>query len=169
MSTPINNIVRGGAQGRTLFMSALPVLTTAVSFNQGDLLAYDTVNHRLKAAATGDGANILGVAPVTIVNGLAPSPYQGTAVDASQGISDIAGPQYGVVASFTLDTGSTLQPGAPVYLSVNGPQYVSTVQGGGTDKYVGLYVGPAVTSSAAGTKGDVLVGCRYNCDGAILF
>jgi hypothetical protein len=169
MTTPINNIVRGGAQGRSIFSSVLPVLTTAVSYNQGDLIAFDTGNHRLKTAVTGDGANILGVAINTIINGLPASPYQGTAVDASEGLSDMGGPLFGVVASLILDTGSTLNPGDKVYISTVGAQNVSTVQGGGTDKYIGLYVGPAITSSAAGTKGDILVGARYNADGGILF
>lgn len=163
-TSPINNIVRGGAQGRSIFMSALPVLTTAVNYNQGDLLAFDTVNHRLKAAVTGDAANILGVAINTIVSGIPKSPYQGTAVDASEGLSDMGGPLYGVVASLTLDTGSTVNTGDPVYLSNVGAQNVTPTQPG-SDPTIGMWVGPAVSSAAAGTKGDVLVGARYGMTG----
>lgn len=160
-TTPINNIVRNGAQSKAIFMSALPVLSSAVSYNQGDLIAFNTGSNILKAAVTGDGANFLGVAVNTVVNGLPKSPYQGTAVDASEGASDMSGPVYGVVASLFLDTGSTLAPGDPVYLSNTDAQHVSTVQGGGTDKSIGIFVGPSVTSSAAGAKGDILLGAWY--------
>lgn len=160
MTTAINNIVRGGAEGKSVFASALPVLSTSVNYNQGDLLAFDTSNKILKAAATGDGANCLGVAINTIVDGLPKSPYQGTAVDASEGLSDMGGPLYGVVASLILDTGSTLDPGDAVYYSTVDAQHVSATQPG-SDPSIGIYVGPSVSSSAAGTKGDILVGARY--------
>ena len=51
-TTPINNIIRGGAQGRSLFPSALPLLSSSVNFNQGDLLCYDGTNKVLIPAAT---------------------------------------------------------------------------------------------------------------------
>jgi hypothetical protein len=169
MTTPINNIVLGGNQGKSVFRSALPVLSSAVSYNQGDLIAFDTGNKILKAAATGDGANFLGVAVNTVVSGLPKQSYTGTAVDASTAFSDLAGPQYGVVASLILDTGSTLNPGDVVYLSNTDAQHVSTVQGGGTDKPIGIFVGPAVTSSAAGAKGDILIGLCYGQSASIQF
>src|SRR6266478_10224265 len=102
-TTPINNIVRGGSQGRSVFPSALPVLSSAVNYNQGDLLCFDGTNHVLIPAATGNFANFLGVAINTVVTGLPKSPYLGTAVDASEGASDMGGPLYNVVVSLFLD------------------------------------------------------------------
>lgn len=159
-TTPINNIVRGGAQGRSVFASALPVLSSAVNYNQGDLLCFDGSNHVLIPAATGNAANLLGVAVNTIVSGLPKSPYN-TAVDASEGASDMSGPLYSVTVSLTLDTGSALYPGDPVYLSTVGPQNVTSTQPG-SDGSVGIYVGLGhITSATAGQKADILIGSRY--------
>jgi hypothetical protein len=163
MTTPINNIVRGGAQGRSVFSSLLPVLSTSVSFNQGDLLYFNTSTHVVAPAATGNAANCLGVAINTIVNGVPKSPYT-TAVDASEGFSDLGGPLYGVVASLILDTGSTVNPGTLLYYSTVGAQNVTPTQPG-SDPAIGIWVGPAVSSSAAGAKGDVLVGAAYGMTG----
>ncbi len=166
MTTPINNIVRGGAQGRSIFPSALPLLSSSVNYNQGDLLCYDGSNHVLITAATGNFANFLGVAVNTVVNGLPKTPYQGTAVDASEGASDMAGPLYNVVVSLTLDTGSSLAPGAPVYISSVGPQNVAATDPGSGDS-IGIYTGTqgTISGSAAGLKIDVLVGARYGMTG----
>jgi hypothetical protein len=160
-TTPNNNVVRGGAMARSLFMSALPVLSSAVSFNQGDLITFDTSAKVLKPAATGAGQYFLGVAVNTVVSGLPKQPYTGTAVDASTGLSDLSGPVFGVVASLYLDTGTSLNPGDSVYISNTDAQHVTTTQGGGTDLAIGIYVGPAITSSAAGAKGDILIVARY--------
>lgn len=161
-TTPINNIIRGGAQGRSIFPSALPFLSSSVSYNQGDLLCYDGSNHVLIPAATGNFANFLGVAINTVVSGLPKSPYQGTAVDASEGASDMGGPLYGVTVSLTLDTGGTLAPGEPVYLSSVGAQNVAASDPGSADS-IGIYMGNqgSISSSAAGLKIDVLIGSRY--------
>lgn len=167
MSTPINNIIRGGAQGKSLFDSALPVLSSAVSYNQGDLIAFDTSTKVLKVAATGDGGEFLGVAVNTVVNGLPKQAYQGTAVDASVGASDMAGPMYGVVASLFLNSGDAFTSGAPVYLTAD-PQTVTVTQPG-SDESIGVFVGPAITPAASGTKGDVKLGLRYGVGGGILF
>lgn len=158
-TTPINNIVRS-VSPKSIFESALPVLSSSVSFNQGDLIAFDTTNHILKVAATGDGANFLGVARNTIVNGLPKSPYQGTAVDASEYPSDIAGPVYGVVAFFTLKTSDTVTPGVKLYLTASA-QTVTVTQPG-SDAAIGIYQGKGVTSAPAGTLIDVLVTANYS-------
>ncbi len=165
MTTPINNIIRGGAQGKSIFASALPVLSSAVNYNQGDLLCFDGSNHVLIPAATGNFANLLGVAVNTVVNGRPKSPYQ-TDTDASEGASDMAGPLYSVVATFTLDTGSSLYPGDPVYLSNVGPQNVAGTDPGSADS-IGIYTGTQghLSSSSAGQKIDVLVGARYGMSG----
>lgn len=158
-TTPINNIIRGGAQGKSLFPSALPLLSTAVSYNQGDLICFDGTNHVFIGAATGNAANFLGVAINTIVNGLPKSPYQGTAVDASEAFSDLGGPLYDCVVTLTVDTGSNIFPGCPVYISNVGFQNVSA--SGSTS--VGIYSGSqgTIASTVAGQKIDVLVRSRY--------
>lgn len=165
-TSPINNIIRGGAQGRSMFPSALPVLSTAVNYNQGDLLCYDGSNHVLIGAATGNFANFLGVAINTVVNGLPKSPYQGTAVDASEAASDMGGPLFNVVVSVTLDTGGSLAPGAPVYISSVGFQNVAATDPSSADS-IGIYTGQqgTISGSAAGLKIDVLLGARYAMTG----
>lgn len=166
MTKPINNIIRGGAQGKSLFDSALPVLDSTVSYNQGDLIAFNTSSNILKTAATGDGANFLGVAINTVVNGLPKQPYQGTAVDASVGASDMGGPLYSVVASLFLTTGDAYNLGDEVYLTSD-PQTVTSVQPG-SDKSIGVYVGQTtIASAASGTKGDIKLGLRYSVGGGI--
>jgi hypothetical protein len=158
-TTPINNIVREVAP-KSLFASALPVLSTAVTYNQGDLLSFDATNNILKpVTGNGDSTFILGVAVQTVVSGIAKSPYIGTAVDASQGFSDFAGPQYGVVASLKLASGQNYTPGAPVYLTSTDAQTVTSAAGGSS---IGLFQGRTITSAATGLSGDVLVGARYN-------
>ena len=166
-TTPINNIIRGGAQGRSLFPSALPLLSSSVNYNQGDLLCYDGTNKVLIPAATGNFANFLGVAVNTVVNGKPKSPYQ-TATDASQGPSDMGGPLFSVVVSLTLDTGSSLSPGSPVYLSSVGAQNVAGTDPGSSDS-IGIYTGTqgTLSSSVAGQKIDVLIGARYGMSGLV--
>lgn len=166
MTTPINNIVRGGAQGRSIFASALPLLSASVNYNQGDLLCYDSSNKVLIPAATGNYANFLGVAVNTVEDGLPASPYPGVPVN--EQASDMAGPLYSVVVSLTLDTGSSLSPGAPVYLSSVGPQNVAANDPGSNDS-IGIYTGSqgVLTSSAAGQKIDVLIGARYGMSGLV--
>jgi hypothetical protein len=161
MSSPKNNIVRSVAP-KSLFESALPVLDNTVTYNQGDLIAFDTNNGVLKAAATGDIDNLLGVARQTLIDGVMPSPYQGTAVDASQAIEDVAGPVYGIVASMVLLNGDTFNPGDKVYLTAD-PQTV-TVTNPGSGKNCGIYQGRAITAGSA-SVGDVLIGARYGLSG----
>jgi hypothetical protein len=169
MTTPINNIIRGGSQAKSVFQSALPVLSSAVSYNQGDLIAFDSSNHVLEQAASGMGASFLGVAVNTVVSGVPKSPYSGTEVDSSVGASDMEGPVYGVVASLTLKTGDSFTLGAPVYLTTDA-QTVTVTQPPGSDPSIGMFVGQiAVTTAAAGAKGDILVGLRYGLGGGIQF
>lgn len=157
-TTPINNIVREVAL-KSLFESALPVLSTSVNYNQGDLLSYDNTNNILKpVTGNGDSTFILGVARQTIVNGKTASPYT-TAVDGSQAIEDVAGPAYGVVASLKLTSGVDYIPGKPVYLTTTDAQTVTSQAGGSS---IGLFQGRAIVSAAAGLTGDVLIGARFN-------
>lgn len=158
MTTATNNIVRS-VSPKSLFESAYPVLSSSSNWNQGDMLAFDATNKILNAVTgTGSAANLCGVAVQTIVNGKVPSPYQGTAVDASQAISDVEGPQYGVVCAFYLTSGNAFTPGVKVYIGADA-QTVSTTATGSS---VGIYQGAAVTPSGSGTVGDVLIGARYS-------
>lgn len=163
MSTSRNNIVREVAP-KSLFASALPVLSSSVTYNQGDFLALDTGTYALKVAGTADIDNLLGIAQNAITNGKMVSPYQGTAVDASAGIVDIAGPVYGVVASMYLLSGDTFNPGSKVYLTSD-PQTVTVTDPSSGAKNCGIYQGPTVTPSASGSLGNVLIGARYGLAG----
>lgn len=167
MTTAINNIIRGGAQGRSLFPSALPLLTSAVNYNQGDLLCLNTGSHILAPAATGNVTNFLGVAVNTIVDGKPRSPYPGVPVNEAP--SDLAGPLFSVVVSLILDTGSTLNPGDLVYLSAVGAQNVADSDPGSNGS-IGIYTGTqgVFSSSTAGQKIDVLIGARYGM-GSLVF
>lgn len=164
MTTAINNIIRQGAQGRSMFASALPVLSSAVSYNQGDLLCFDTSGNVLAVAATANVANFLGVAINTVVSGVPASPYPGVPV--TEAASDMGGPLFGVVATFTLETGSDLAPGDLVYLSAVGAQTVADSDPGSNGS-IGIYTGTQGTlaSSAAGQKVDILVGARFGMSG----
>lgn len=165
-TTAYNNIIRGGAQGRSIFPSLLPVISTSVSFNQGDLLTFNTSTNVVQAAVTGQSDKLLGVAINTIVLGIPKSPYQGTAVDASEGLSDMGGPLYSVVATLILDTGSTLVPGQKVYVSNTDAQHVTPTQPG-SDTACGVYSGSqgSLSGSAAGQKVDILIGATYAMTG----
>ena len=69
MSVAKNNIVRQIAP-KTIFGSALGVLSTSVTYNQGDLIAFDATNKILKpVTGAGDAANIL-ASRSNIVTGL---------------------------------------------------------------------------------------------------
>jgi len=163
MSVSQNNIVRS-VNPKSLFESAKPVLSSAVTCNQGDLIAFDTSAKVLKVAGTADIDTLLGVSRVKLINGVVASPYQGTAVDASVAISDVAGPVYGVVAFFSLKVGDNFNPGDKVYLTSDPQTVTSTDPGSG--KNLGLFQGPlAVVSAGTGQVGDVLVGARYGLSG----
>ena len=156
-----NRIVRE-VNKRSVFPSAQAVISSAVSFNQGDLLVFDDTNNLLKVpSAETEGSTFLGIAEVSITSGKLTSPYTGTAVDASQAISDIPGPAYGVVANLVLKTGDTIAPGDLVYLDpASGTQNVSVTG----NKAIGIYQGKAKSSVAAGTTIEVLLGTRHPGD-----
>jgi hypothetical protein len=157
MSIAKNNLKRELAY-KSLFSSAKPVLSTASNWNQGDILAYDATNNIINAVTgTGSSANLVGVAVNTVVSGKQPSPYSGTAVDASQAIEDMAGPRYGSIFTMSLNTGDIWVPGQAAYL-MSDPQTLTSAVTGNS---VGIYQGPAITSAASGTTGDFLIGARY--------
>jgi len=149
-TTPKNRIVRSVAPG-SIFENAKPLVSSAISWNQGDLLYLDTVNHLLKPLdSDAHAATICGIARQTIVSGKPVSPYQGTAVDAAQAIEALAGPQHGVVAKMLLKAGDSFVPGGLVFYGTD----AQTVSSSGTN-LVGVFQGPAITA-AAGDEGEVL-------------
>lgn len=160
MSTPKNREIRDIAR-KSLFASALNVISSAVSFNQGDLLVFDDTANLLKVpSAEAEASTFLGMAPVTIVSGKLAYPYT-TDVDASQAVTDVPGPIFGVIAKHISKTADAWNPGDAVYLyPTGGAQYVSSA---GT-KQVGVYVGPAIASAAAGQEVEWYVGDRHPGD-----
>lgn len=167
-SLPKNRVFRSLVPARSIFEDALPFLGS-ITCNQGDLLAFDTGSNILKVvAATGDAANFLGISVATLVSGKLKSPYV-TAVDASQAASDIAGPQYGCVATMKLKSGDTFTQGGKVYLADGqDAQTVSSVNPG-DGNYIGLFQGSTVTASSS-SEGPVLLGARYGLgSGQIIF
>ena len=150
MSIAKNRIVRQG-QMLPVFADASPLVNSTISWNQGDLLYLDTVNHLLKVVtADADAATFAGIAQQTIVSGKPKSAYQGTAVDAAQAIEAIAGPQHGCDAKMKLFPGNVFHPGDLVYPVGGDPQMVSS---NGVNA-IGVFVGPTVTG-AAGSEGVV--------------
>lgn len=151
----VNKITRS-VNPKSAFESAKAVISSSLSFNQGDLLALDTTNHILKVVnAETDSANFQGIARVTIVNGKIASPYN-TDVVASQAIADVPGPQVGVVAKCVLKTGDSLNPGQVVGLyPTAGTRGVSSTV---TTNAIGVYQGPAIANAAAGTEVEIYMG-----------
>lgn len=154
-TTAKNTIVRSPKPYRPI-ESAKNFISTAISWNQGDLLYLDTTNHLIKPiAADADTAYFLGVATQTIVSGKEKSPYT-TDVDASQAISDVAGPMAGVEITVILNSGDTFHPGDLVYPvgASGGTQTVSTSSNTSARKACGYFVGAQATGD--GTKTGVI-------------
>lgn len=159
MSVANNNLIREVNPGRSLFASIKPVISssTLCTWNQGDILCMDSTQVLRPVTGSGDGTIVVGVAVNSMTNGVMPSPYQGTAVDASAAVEDAAGPLYGNVFSMQLASGVTFTPGNKIYLAGD-PQ---TVTSSATGAAVGIFQGQAVTTSTTGTYGDCLIGKTY--------
>lgn len=159
-STPYNNIVRTVRQ-MSMFEDAKNVISSASTYNQGDLLYFDTVNYILKpVAATGNAATICGVARQSVTSGKVVSPYPTPAN--SEAIASVAGPVYGVIATLNLKSGDAFTPGCKVYLSAVDAQGV-TVTDPGDGLHIGVYQGKSLTAGS-GATGEVLVGCRMGAE-----
>jgi len=155
MATTAKNLIVRSVRPGSIFESALSVISSAISFNQGDLLYLDTATHLIKALdSDAHAANVLGIARNTVVNGKLVSSYSGTAVDAAQAIADIAGPQYGVIALLSLKSGDTFNAGDKVYYGGD----AQTVSSTGTNA-VGIFQDASITASA-GSTGKVLIACN---------
>jgi len=163
MASLSDNIIVRSIRPGAVFEDIQNMVNSSISINQGDLCFLDTATHLVKPTTGGatEGAKILGISPVKIVSGLIPSPYQGTAVDASQKATSIPGPVYGVVGKLTLKTGDAFNPGDQVYVTATDAQTVSVTANGSS---IGVFVGVAVASATAGQKGEVHVGSRYPSD-----
>lgn len=151
-----NNIVRQVAPN-TVFADLTNVVSSACTWNQGDLLFFDGALGLVKPVASDANAvNFIGVAVQSVVAGKPAAVYSGTKVDAAVSIQSLAGPVFGVEAKLKLKNGDTFSPGAPVYATAVDAQTVSSA---GTN-VIGIYVGPTVTAGAA-TEGVCRLGSRY--------
>lgn len=154
-TTAKNRIVRSPRPG-SAFESALKLIDSTITWNQGDLLYLDTTNHLIKAMASDTtGLTCLGIARQSIASGKPVSAYTGTAVDASQAIEDIAGPVYGVIANLKLKSGDIFVPGQSVFGTTTDAQ---TVSASGTNA-IGLFQDAQITASSTST-GNILLGAK---------
>jgi hypothetical protein len=150
-TSPKNRIVRQVAP-ISLFEGALSLVSSAVSWNQGDLIYLDTANNLLKPLASdGNAATICGIARQTIVSGKLSPVYQGTQVDASVAIEGLAGPQAGVIARMKLKSGDAFVPGGAVYYGGD----AQTVSSAGTN-IVGIFQDASITAGAS-SEGNVML------------
>ena len=152
-TTAVNNIVRGGAQAKSRFPSALNLISSAISYNQGDLMYLDQTNHLIKALdSDAHGATFIGVAIQTVINGKLTSAYQGTSVDAAQAIEDVSGPVFDVVVNLKLKSGDAFTAGCAVYGTAVDAQTVSST---GTN-LIGYFQDAAITAGSS-SKGNVML------------
>lgn len=159
-----NTIVREIAP-KSLFEDASAVTSSTEDFEQGDIMVWDSgTGTIIKAALEADGANMLGLAKVTVIDGKVKSPYQGTAVDAAGAIVALPGPVYGVVAKMIAKTGDAFAPGALVYAD---PATSSRGVSSAGTKAIGVYQGKTIASAAAGQEVECLIGARFPSDALI--
>lgn len=154
----VNKQIREGA----VIPDVKSFTNASISYNQGDLLIFDTANNVVRApSAEAECAAFLGIASLDVVSGFPRSPYI-SQVDASQGVTSMEGPIYGNTFNMVLQTGTTMNPGAALYGSpvAVGVEPNNLVAATGTYQ-IGVYVGPVVTSSAAGQVVEVLIGRRW--------
>ena len=156
----VNRIVRS-VSPNTLFASAYNLVDSTSDWNQGDLLIFDDTTNKIRKPTTeAEGATFLGIAIQTVIDGKLILPYV-TDVDASDSVSQLPGPQFGVEASLVLKTGDALNPGDLVYLNPSTGAY--HVQAVGT-KAIGQYDGKAIASATAGQFIVVRIFCRHPGD-----
>jgi hypothetical protein len=152
-----NNVVRVIRQG-SVFPEAAALVNSSISFEQGDLMYFDTGT--IRKQTTGDtGASFLGIAPVTVVSGLEKRPYT-TDVDASGADGAIPGPVFGDVVKLVAKTGDAFTVGCKVYPDpATGTRGISTTAG--SLVAIGVYQGKAITAAAAGQEVEVLLAQTY--------
>jgi hypothetical protein len=157
----LKNYIYKSINGRSLFDDCESVISSAVSYNQGDFLYYNRSTALLHAQTTGDtGANFVGMATQKVVSGQLALPYS-TDVDASQSNTHIEGPQYGDIVLATPKTGDAFVPGCLVYPDpATGTRGVSSTSGSLTA--IGIFQGDSIASAASGTNIPVLLGETYS-------
>lgn len=157
------NSLRRKIATKSIFESAINVISSDVTADQGDLMYFNTSTKLIsRLSLEGNADTFLGVMPVSIVAGKIASPYS-TPVDASRAIADVPGPQFGDIHAMLGKPGDAFTPGCDVYASpTDGNRYVSI---SGT-KPIGTYQGAAVTAAASDTPTTVecLIGARYPND-----
>lgn len=149
------------------FEEAKPVVSSAVTWYQGDLIYFDDSANLLKVvAATGNAATFCGIARNTVISGKLQGPYTGlTATDAAEATSAIVGPVAGVEAKMKLKASDAFAAGDKVYLVNGGDSQTVTVTDPGDANFVGFYQDAAKTASA-GDEGTILIVCRYKIGAA---
>ena len=146
-----NRIVRQVAP-ISVFEDATALVSSAISWNQGDLLYLDTTNKLLKPIASdANAATACGIARQTIVSGKLSPVYQGTAVDSAVAIEALAGPQAGVIAKLKLKSGDAFTSGCNVYYGGD----AQTVSVTGTN-IVGIFQDAAITATST-SEGNVML------------
>lgn len=156
MGVKSNTLVKRIAT-KSVFADIKLMVDVSSDFTQGDLVVFNTSSKKIVLAADEtDGANFLGVMPVTLVDGKYPAVYN-TDVDAAVGTPALPGPEYGSEYLVNIKAGEVLTVGCDLYLDpASGSR---SVQVTGT-KAVGIYQGKAVTVPTGGLEISMLVGCR---------
>ena len=158
------NYIKKSVSPKSIFDDMSNVVDSTITFNQGDLLIFNSSTHLLNPISTlgvsETGANFVGISRVSITSGKPISPIQGTDVDAAAGTPAMAGPEYGVTAMVVLKTGDQIYPGDQVYPNGSaGARHVTITVG--SKKPIGIYQGPHITSAASGQEIEILLGAEY--------
>lgn len=157
MATKAKNTIVRQVAPNSLFADLTNFVSSACTWNQGDILFFDTVNKIVKpVAADADGEKCVGVAVQSVVAGKPKAVYQGTAVDAAQAVEALAGPVFGVDVTLKLKNGDAFAPGDAVFATAVDAQTVSSAG----VQVIGVYVGPSIVAGAAST-GVCRIGVRY--------
>jgi hypothetical protein len=142
-----NKVARRVARN-TMFGDIINMIGASSTWNQGDLLIFNTTTLTVaRAAVQSDGANFLGISPVTIVNGKMASSYTAD-TDASQTPASMPGPEFGDEYFVVCKAGDALTPGCALYLAPLTGYNTVSVTG---NKQVGIYIGPAMVSATGGS------------------
>lgn len=149
---------------KQIFPDVRGIVSSDSDWNQGDLLIFDSASNIVRApTAEAEGQYVLGVAQQDVVNGKPVGPYAGLATESALGAMAVNGPVYGNSYKMVLKTGETLSPGAYVYAYPSGgANYVAATAAATATQPVGVYIGNVtVTSAAAGTQIECLIGARF--------
>lgn len=166
-STSGKNRIYRSLAARSVFENAKSVISSAVTWYQGDLLYFDDSANLIKVvAATGNAATFLGIADNTVISGKLQGPYTGlTAVDAAVASGAVLGPKYDVEAKMKLKSGDTFNPGDKVYLVDGGDSQTVTSTDPGDGNFIGFFQDAQVTATS-GSEGVILIICRYKLGAA---